>query len=74
MIGSNDKSGGIYSGWGSCVHMEQNVAGSNLALCFDYFFQVLVGSLYIRRSNTMRIRTYTSAVTGRAHGVCALVL
>ena len=27
MIGSNDKSGGVYSGWGSCVHMNRMYSG-----------------------------------------------
>ena len=40
MIGSSDNSCGVVVG-GSCV-WEQNVAGSNLALCFDFFFFSLV--------------------------------
>ena len=34
MICSSDNSGSVVVG--ACV--EQNVAGSNLALCFDFFF------------------------------------
>ena len=36
MIGSSDNSGGVVVG--ALVCREQNVAGSNLALCFDFFF------------------------------------
>ena len=49
MFGWSDNSGGIMVGL-LCV--EQNVVGSNLALCFNFFFhmskffQVLIGSLY----------------------------
>ena len=38
MIGSSDNSGGVVVGalvCGLCV--EQNIAGSNLALCIDFF-------------------------------------
>ena len=41
MIGSSDNnSGGACSGWGSCV-MYIVALGSNLALCFGFFFHLL---------------------------------
>ena len=38
MIGSSDNSGGVLALWLGLLRVEQNVVGSNIALCFDFFF------------------------------------
>ena len=46
MIGSSDNSGGV-AWWLGLLCVEQNVAGSNLASYFDFFFSFHLSNFFL---------------------------